>query len=85
MTAVTGGIEKSRLWASSRIGSDALKARWGDPGLRCRQTTDAHARPSRGAEVRRKVPVRLVVVSREGPTASTGLPAYVPSSPRTWA
>ena len=47
MTAVTGGIQKSRLWASSRIGSEPLNALSGDPGLRCRQTADAHARPSR--------------------------------------
>jgi hypothetical protein len=47
MTAVTGGTQKSRLWASNRIGSDATNAPKGDPGLRCRHMADAHARDRR--------------------------------------
>ncbi|MFI0412372.1 hypothetical protein [Actinomadura sp. 3N508] len=50
IAAVTGGIQKSRLWASSRIGSEPENARIGEPETRCRHTVDAHARDSRSSK-----------------------------------
>ena len=39
--AVTGGSQKSRLWASSQMGSEAENPRNAEPGTRCRHTAEA--------------------------------------------
>ncbi len=51
MTAVTGGTQKSRLCASSRIGSSAENADSREPELRCGHTVAAHARVSDSAKL----------------------------------
>lgn len=44
IAVVTGGNQKSRLWASGQMGSEAEKPRSGEPWIRCRHTADAHRR-----------------------------------------
>jgi hypothetical protein len=48
--AVTAGTQKSRLWASSRIGSSAENAFVFDHEIRCGHTVEAHARASRASK-----------------------------------
>ena len=50
MVAVTAGTQKSRLWASSRIGSSAENAFIFEPDIRCGHTVHAHARASRASK-----------------------------------
>ena len=76
MAAVTGGSQKSRLWASSRIGSEEEKARSGEPGIRCRQTAEAHARDRRASKSAGRYRSTGAVSARNGqmPRRSSGSP-----------